>query len=59
MGIETDIAADWHASLAALAWQVDLGVSDIIGEAPLDRYDLPEPVKLPEPVAAKADENSR
>ena len=52
MGIETDIAADWHASLAALAWQVDLGVSDIIGEAPLDRYDLPEPVKLPDPVAA-------
>jgi uracil-DNA glycosylase len=54
MGIETDIAADWHAALAALAWQVDLGVSDIIGEDPLDRYDLPEPVKLPDPVALPA-----
>jgi uracil-DNA glycosylase len=51
MGIETDIANDWHAALAALAWQVDLGVADIIGEAPLDRYDLPEPVKRPDPVA--------
>lgn len=54
MGIETDIANDWHASLAALAWQIDLGVADIIGETPLDRYDLPEPVKLPDPVALPA-----
>lgn len=52
MGIETDIANDWHAALAALAWQVDLGVTDLIGESPLDRYDLPEPVKLPDPVKA-------
>ncbi|MGV8952039.1 MAG: uracil-DNA glycosylase [Cypionkella sp.] len=54
MGIETDIANDWHAALAALAWQVDLGVSDIIAETPLDRYDLPAPVKLPDPVALPA-----
>lgn len=50
MGIETDIANDWNAALAALAWQVDLGVAEIIGETPLDRYDLPEPVKLADPV---------
>lgn len=49
MGIEQDIAADWHAALAALAWQVDLGLSDISAEAPLDRYDLPEPIKAPPP----------
>lgn len=49
MGIETDIAGDWDAALAALAWQVELGVADIIGETPLDRYDLPEPVKAPPP----------
>mgnify|MGYP000140234930 FL=1 len=70
MGIETDIANDWHAALAALAWQVELGVSDIVGETPLDRYDLPEPVKpapppppqrasavapMPEPIAAAPD----
>lgn len=54
MGIETDIAGDWHAALAALAWQVELGVADIIGEVPLDRYDLPEPIKAPPPVAVVA-----
>lgn len=42
MGITDQIAADWHASLAALAWQVDLGVSDVVGDAPVSRYDLPE-----------------
>ena len=32
----------WHAALAALAWQVDLGVGDVIGDAPVNRYDLVE-----------------
>lgn len=45
MGIADQIAGDWHAALAALAWQVDLGVDEVIGDAPLDRYDLPEPIK--------------
>lgn len=45
MGIALDIAEDWHASLAALAWQVDLGVTEVIGDAPLNRYDLPEAAK--------------
>ena len=49
MGIEHDIAGDWHAALAALAWQVELGLTDIRAETPLDRYDLPEPVKAPPP----------
>ncbi|TXH95990.1 MAG: uracil-DNA glycosylase [Pseudorhodobacter sp.] len=40
-----DIAGDWHAALAALAWQVDLGIDEVIGDTPLDRYDLPEPTK--------------
>ncbi|OYU38438.1 MAG: uracil-DNA glycosylase [Pseudorhodobacter sp. PARRP1] len=52
------MAGDWHAALAALAWQVELGLSDIPAETPLDRYDLPEPVKAPPPApitaAAKA-----
>lgn len=52
MGIETDIAGDWHAALAALAWQVELGLVDISAESPLDRYDLPEPVKAPPPPQA-------
>lgn len=33
-------AGDWHAALAALAWQVDLGAVDPVGEAPVDRYAL-------------------
>lgn len=55
MGIAADIADDWQAALAALAWQVELGVDEIIGEAALNRYELPPPPKLPEaaPVAAR------
>jgi uracil-DNA glycosylase family 4 len=44
MGIAAEtIAEDWHAALAALAWQLDCGVDDVLGEAPVDRYALPEP----------------
>lgn len=46
MGITSDIAEDWHASLAALAWQVDLGVTDPLGEDPVNRYELAEPVRM-------------
>lgn len=42
MGIGHQVTEDWHASLAALAWQVDLGADEAIGDAPLGRYDLPE-----------------
>lgn len=52
MGITFDIAEDWHASLAALAWQVDLGVTDPLGEAPVNRYELGEPVRAPQAPAA-------
>lgn len=40
MRIATDIADDWHASLAALAWQVEAGVDEVIGDAPVNRYAL-------------------
>lgn len=40
MGIATDIADDWHAALAALAWQVEAGVDEVISDAPVNRYDL-------------------
>ena len=44
MGIDPAYEAPeaWHATLAALAWQVDLGVGDVIGDAPVNRYDLAE-----------------
>ena len=48
MGIAEDIAEDWQASLAALAWQVDLGVGEAVGEVPVNRYDLPAKVVVPQ-----------
>jgi uracil-DNA glycosylase family 4 len=48
-GMTEAISDDWHASLAALAWQIDLGLTDISAEAPLNRYALPEPIKAPPP----------
>lgn len=52
MGINTHIADyDWNAALAALAWQVELGVTEVMNESAIDRYDLPE---KQEPVLAKA-----
>ncbi len=42
-----DIAADWHAAMAALVWQHELGVTEAILDAPLDRYELAEPVARP------------
>jgi DNA polymerase len=45
MGIAADIMENPHAALAALAWQVDLGVDEVIGDAPLNRYELPETVR--------------
>jgi uracil-DNA glycosylase len=44
MGISETYEAPeaWHAALAALAWQVDLGVGDVIGDGPINRYDLAE-----------------
>lgn len=52
MGIDTHIADyDFDAALAALAWQVELGVDEVMVEAAIDRYALPE---KQEPVIAKA-----
>ena len=46
-----DIAEDWHAALAALAWQVDAGADEAIGDAPVNRYELA--AEAPKPVAAR------
>lgn len=49
MGIEAPLGDyDWHAALAALSWQMELGVVDFSVDTPIDRYALPE--KL-EPIA--------
>ncbi len=33
---------DYHAARALLEWQVELGATDAIGDAPVDRYGLPD-----------------
>lgn len=48
-----DSAIDWHTARALLAWQVELGVDDAIGDAPLNRYELPDEKPASAP-AAKA-----
>ena len=55
MGIADDISGPdgWHAGLAALAWQADLGATEAISDTPLCRYDLPDQVK-PAPVGGAA-----
>lgn len=50
MGIAADIADDWHASLAALAWHVEAGVDEVIGDAPVNRYELA--AEAPKPAGA-------
>lgn len=54
MGIAEDIAAEggWHAALAALAWQVDLGVTEVLTDAPVAAYDLQ--AEIPRPAKAQA-----
>ncbi|MDO8882286.1 uracil-DNA glycosylase family protein [Pseudotabrizicola sp.] len=51
MGIAQDILADWHASHAALLWQIDLGIDEWLLDDPINRYELADPVK-PVPVVA-------
>lgn len=47
-------SAEYHSALAALAWQIELGVDETIGDMPVDRYDVPAAVPKPKaaPVAA-------
>ena len=47
MGIDPNILTPegWHAALASLEWQMDLGVTEITCEDPVDRYTLPDTVK--------------
>ncbi|WP_299151940.1 uracil-DNA glycosylase [uncultured Tateyamaria sp.] len=40
-------SAEYHSALAALSWQIELGVDECIADAPLDRYDVPAAVPKP------------
>ncbi|MGV8988629.1 MAG: uracil-DNA glycosylase [Cypionkella sp.] len=39
--------ASWQAALAALDWQVEMGVADWVQDDPVNRYDLPERLERP------------
>lgn len=47
-------ALDYHTARALLEWQVELGVSETIGDTPVDRYGLPD--KTVRPQKAKAEQ---
>ena len=50
---------DWHMARAALQWQAELGVSDAVGDVPIDRYEVPaQSPKLPT-AAANAAQRAR
>jgi uracil-DNA glycosylase len=52
MGIAADIAKDWHAALAALAWQVEAGADEVIADTPINRYALT--AEAPRPAVRQA-----
>ena len=54
MGIDPAYEAPeaWHAALAALSWQLDLGVGDVTLDAPVNRYDLVEAAVVAEVLVA-------
>lgn len=57
MGIDADILAaeSWPAALAALDWQVEMGLGDWITDEPVNRYELPERLERPAaPAVARA-----
>ncbi len=55
MANDLDWRDDWHTAQALLEWQVALGVTDAIGDAPVNRYELEARATLkptPPPAAA-------
>lgn len=59
MGLDFDLATpeSWQAALAALAWQADCGVTEVIGDTPVDAFALPDrtpPAAAPARPAADA-----
>ncbi|CUX83453.1 MAG: family 4 uracil-DNA glycosylase [Roseibaca calidilacus] len=45
---------DWHLARAYLAWQAELGATDAICDAPVNRYDLPAKLEKPKPAPVAA-----
>jgi DNA polymerase len=49
--METEL--DYYSAKALLEWQVELGVTEAIGDKPVDRYKLPKKRKAPTKAVAK------
>ncbi len=47
-------SADFYSELALLDWQVDLGATEAICDAPVNRYDLPDVMEKPKPAVSAA-----
>lgn len=52
-------STDFHTDLALLDWQIELGATEAIADAPINRYEVPEQVskpkaKAPEPILQPA-----
>ena len=47
-------ALDFHTAKALLDWQIELGVTEAIGDAPVNRYEVPEKQAKPTPAAPPA-----
>ncbi|WP_317056922.1 uracil-DNA glycosylase [Roseovarius rhodophyticola] len=43
--------SDAHTALAQLEWQIDLGATEAIGDAPVDRYAVPDRIEKPKSAA--------
>jgi len=41
-------SVDYHNAVSMLAWQLELGADECIGDAPVNRYDIPAAVSKPE-----------
>ena len=54
IAVDTSTPEGWQAALAALQWQVEMGVTEVIGDAPVDAYGLPDraPWQAAAPAAA-------
>ncbi len=49
--LTADIAEDWHAALAALAWTVEAGADEVLLDAPVNRFDQPAEAASARPAA--------
>ncbi|MFK7870142.1 MAG: uracil-DNA glycosylase family protein [Roseobacter sp.] len=47
-------STDFHSALAALDWQIELGATETIADAPINRYETPEKAPAMQPISAAA-----